>query len=219
MRYQNKLLKKSFSFFLLIACSFLFVVINSCNNATDQPTNTTTASTNKTDNAKAEVGTVSINLSNYRINATDLPAITGGVGQLNPSKLLLKFEFANINDPLNTMNLLLYPATNHGHYGANTNPIQVTPTVGPPTQLDVTSLVLGNNEIVTSDLMRPPPNHHTYKFDHLILIPTFTTQSYDNKPHLVFKIKVYNHKNEDITATATFAIPDTNPCPPNQPGN
>ena len=149
----------------------------------------------------------------FKVKASDLPPVTGGGAHLMPSKFIINYELGNFNDPANTMTLLLYPANGHPHYGVNTTPITGGPS-GDTETLDITNVVLGHNELITQALVGGSPQHN-YLFDYLILTPTIY-QASDNKPHLVFKVEPYSADGLKIT---TITIPDSNPCPPNQPGN
>ena len=156
-------------------------------------------------------------MKQFKILATQLPAPHGNPGNLIPSKLIIKFLFSDIASPVDSMKLLLYPANNHGHYGANLNPIVIDPINGTNTPLQ-SNFALGNLEIITRQLINQQPPIQ-YFFHHLILTPKIATIGQDANPHLVFGITAYDSNGIEIESDGIIilAIDDSNPSPPKPP--
>ena len=156
----------------------------------------------------------------FKILASQLPAVSGGVGSPRPSKFIIKFLFTNFIDPINSMKLLLYPANDHAHYGSLTNPIVIDPIPGSTVTVQ-NILTLGNLEIVTSQLLKavPPGPLNTYFFHHLILTPDTTIIAPDLNPHLIFHIKAYDASGIEVHSgqITMMVIDDGNPSPPKPP--
>jgi len=156
-------------------------------------------------------------MKNFKILATQLPALGGGIGHPIPSKFIIKFLFSDFSSPVDSMKLLIYPATNHGHYGANLNPIVIDPIQGSNVPLQA-EFSLGNLEIKTLQLIKQQPPLQ-YFFHHLILTPKIATIPQDVNPHLVFGVKAYDSNGIEIESDGIIilAIGDSNPSPPKTP--
>lgn len=159
-------------------------------------------------------------MKQFKILASELPAVTGGVGNPRPGKFIIKFLFTDFNDPINSMKLLLYPANDHGHYGRLTNPIVINPIPGSNVNVQ-NNFALGNIEIVTSQLLKsvPPGPPNTYFFHHLILTPDTTIVPPDINPHLIFDINAYDASGNEVQSgqITVLTIDDGNPSPPKPP--
>jgi len=111
------------------------------------------------------------------------------------------------------MKLWLYAANDHAHYGANTEPIEATVLPGTVT-LDISSVVLAHNELLTQNFVSGNPLE--YQFAYLKLTPKKSQFTKKGIHYLIFEVVALNAAKHVI---ATLNSVDTNPCPPNQPGN
>lgn len=159
-------------------------------------------------------------MKEFKILASQLPTVTGGVGNPRPGKLIIKFLFSDFSDPINSMKLLLYPANDHGHYARQVNPIVIDPIESSNVQV-ANSFTLGNNEIKISQLLKPvPPGPlNTYFFHYLILTPDTDSFAPDTNPHLIFHIAAYDQNGNPVQkgGATVLAIDDSNPSPPKNP--
>ncbi len=162
-----------------------------------------------------------ITMPTYKVLAAQLPAVVhGGGSKYTPSKFLILYTINNLVDAMGTMNLLIYPASNHGHYGRGiTDPIEPEVLNTTSTLNKVQMLVLGHNEIITENLVISAANPK-YNFHYLILTPK-KIDMVDHKTHLCFQVKAYDINDKEIMGTAKasiLAISDSHPSPPADAG-
>jgi hypothetical protein len=183
MNYFKKPSLNTKECFLVMFVFFLTLGLLSCESKEKKALDTEPSQTLSSDSTKQGPVILATKFPRFRVDTTKLPKVNGN----NPSKFLIKLDIGDLKDPINTMNLLLYPAQNHVHYGRGSNPV-ITTHQG-DTTLDVMNVVLGNNELPTSQLVSPG---HGYFFDHLIFTPTVVTTVSDNKTHLVFIVTAFD---------------------------
>lgn len=162
-----------------------------------------------------------ITIPTYKVLASQLPPVThGGGGKYAPSKFLILYTINDLVDAIGTMNLIIYPATNHGHYGRGTTyPIEAEVLATTTILRKVQMLILGHNEIITSELVISPANPQ-YNFHYLILTPK-TINMIDMKTHLTFQVKAYDINNVEIVSAdkkSILSISDSHPSPPADAG-
>lgn len=150
----------------------------------------------------------------FTILRTQLPDPVRGHGPKRQEKFLIRFKINNYTDALGTMDLLLYNATDHNHFGHGTQPIFIT-AGNEMEQVNSSSLVLGNLELKLQAYITQPPQPR-YNFHHLKLIPAVINDLSDTQPHLCFIVKAFLQNGDEITVQ-NLTLNDANPSPPADP--